>query len=362
MKTRAIINSQAIANNLSVVRHLAPNCNILAVVKADAYGHGVVNLLPTLEQHTQALAIARIEEAQILRTAGYTGRMLLLSGVSNETELSVAILLQLDILVHDHTHIALFSNYTYRAVHKTRLWLKMDTGMHRLGFAPQNYAAAFHTIKKLPWCEHIIGMTHFSSADEPEKQKTAQQIACYEQYTADLKLDNHSLANSAGIIAWPAAHRGWLRPGLMMYGINPIGNSEINPNLELNLKPAMQLEAQVIGTKIISTGETTGYNEQWRAARETHIVFIAAGYADGYPVTGINNSVVAINGIRAPVIGRVSMDTIAIDCTDCPTPAVGDWVELWGNTINVSEVAKAADSIPYALLTSVSSRVTRIYQ
>ena len=356
MKTRAIINLATIAHNLSVIRTLAPDSNIMAIVKADAYGHGVVGLLPTLEQHAQALAIARIEEAQILRTAGYTGRILLLAGVSDETELSAAILLQLDILVHDHTHLALLSSYIYRASHKTTLWLKMDTGMHRLGFAPQDYANAFRTIKKIAWCENIIGMTHFSSADEPDKEKTAQQIECYQQHTADIILDNHSLANSAGIIAWPAARRGWLRPGLMMYGVNPIGNSEIN------LKPAMQLEAQVIGTKTIVAGETTGYNEQWRAERETHIVFIAAGYADGYPVTAINKSVVAINGEHAPVIGRVSMDTIAIDCTDCATPAVGDWAELWGNTISVSEVAKAAGSIPYALLTSVSQRVTRIYQ
>lgn len=356
MKTRAIINLAAIAHNLSVIRTLAPDSNIMAIVKADAYGHGVVSLLPVLEQYSQALAIARIEEAQILRTAGYRGHVLLLSGVSNETELSAAISLQLDILVHDHMHLALLSGFTYRANHKTTLWLKMDTGMHRLGFAPQNYANAFHNIKKLPWCENIIGMTHFSSADEPEKQKTAQQITCYQQHTVDIALDNHSLANSAGIIAWPAARRGWLRPGLMMYGVNPIENTAIN------LKPVMQLEAQVIGTKTIAAGETTGYNEQWRAERETHIAFIAAGYADGYPVTAINKSVVALNGSRAPVIGRVSMDTIAIDCTDCATPSVGDWVELWGNTISVSDVAKAAGSIPYALLTSVSQRVTRIYQ
>ena len=356
MKTRAIINLAAIANNLSIVSALAPDNNIMAIVKADAYGHGVVNLLPVLEQHAQALAIARIEEAQILRTAGYTGRILLLSGVSNETELSAAILLHLDILVHDHAHLTLLSSYNYKASHKITLWLKMDTGMHRLGFAPQDYAKAFNTIKSLPWCENIIGMTHFSSADEPDKQKTTEQIACYQQHTADITLDNHSLANSAGIIAWPAARRGWLRPGLMMYGVNPIKNNE------LNLKPAMQLEAQVIGTKTIAAGESTGYNEQWRAERETRITFIAAGYADGYPVTTINKSVVAINGKCAPVIGRVSMDTIAIDSTDCKTPAVGDWVELWGNTISVDEVAKAAGSISYALLTSVSQRVARIYQ
>lgn len=355
MKTRAIINSQAIASNLSAVRSIALDCNIIAVVKADAYGHGVAGLLPVLAQQAQALAIARIEEAQVLRQHGYTGKVLLLCGVSNDTELQAALSLQLDILVHDNAHLALLGNHDCRVHHKTTLWLKMDSGMHRLGFAPTQYANAFHHLRSLSWCENIIGMTHFSCADEPEKQRTAQQIACYEKHTHQLTLDSHSLANSAGILAWPAARRGWLRPGLMMYGINPVATST------LALQPVMQLEAQVIGTKTIAAGETTGYNEQWRAQRETRVAFVSAGYADGYPVTATNNSVVAINGKRAPVIGRVSMDTIAIDCTDSNTPAIGDWVELWGNTISVSEVAKAAGSIPYQLLTSVSQRVARVH-
>jgi alanine racemase len=356
MKTRAIIKISAFTHNILTVHALAHDSKTIAVVKADAYGHGVIGLLPALEQHTQALAIARIEEAQILRAAGYRGQLLLLCGVNNPLDLTAAQLLRLDILVHDITHLALLTSYSSRAKHKTTLWLKMDTGMHRLGFSPNEYANAFHTLKKLSWCEAVIGMTHFSSADEPDKQKTAQQIQCYQQHTADLALDDHSLANSAGIIAWPAAHSGWVRPGLMMYGINPV------QSLKTDLQPVMQLEAQVIGTKIIAKGEATGYNEKWRAKRKSCVAFVAAGYADGYPITAMNKSFVAINGNRIPVIGRVSMDTIAIDCTDFPTIAVGDWVELWGNTISVSEVAKAAGSIPYQLLTSVSQRVTRIYQ
>lgn len=355
MKTRAIINSAALAHNLATIRTLAPGSKVMAVVKADAYGHGVAGLLPVLGQHTQALAIARIEEAQVLRAAGYSGRLLLLCGISNHVELTAAKLLRLDILVHDATHLALLTSYSSRARHKTTLWLKMDTGMHRLGFAPNDYANAFQVLKQISWCEAVVGMTHFSSADEPEKQKTAQQIQCYQQHTANIALDDHSLANSAGIIAWPAARHGWLRPGLMMYGINPVAG------IKTDLQPVMQLEAQVIGVKTIAKGETTGYNEKWRAKRKSCIAYVAAGYADGYPITALNKSFVSLNGVRAPVIGRVSMDTIAIDCTALPTPAVGDWVELWGNMISINEVAKAAGSIPYQLLTSVSQRVSRVY-
>jgi len=357
MKTRALIDTSALTNNLALIRMLAPNNPILAIVKADAYGHGAIGLLPTIAQHSNALAVARLEEAKTLRDANYVGRMILMCGVSNMAELSAAIAWQLDIVVHDPVHLSLLAAHAYHAPHKTNIWLKMDSGMHRLGFHSAHYVNAFQQIRALPWCGEIIGMTHFSCADEPEKNTTAEQIHCYAQHTKKLALDNHSLANSAGILAWPAAHRGWLRPGLMMYGINPLKKS---PH---TLQPVMQLEAQVIATRTIPAGETTGYNQRWRAERESQLAFIAAGYADGYPITALNNSAVGFHGQRAPIIGRVSMDTIAIDCTDLSKkPAIDDYVELWGNTIPITEVAEAAGSIPYQLLTSVSARVQRIYR
>ncbi len=360
MKTRALIDLTAIAHNLSRVRASAPGCKLMAVVKADAYGHGSAGLLPVLATQADGLAVARLEEAQALRAAGYHGRLLLLAGVADSVELTAALLSHLDIVVHDASHLALLAHYHHphthhRASHKTTLWLKMDSGMHRLGFAPQEYAHAFASLKQLPWCDSIIGITHFASADEPDNHKTAQQIACYEEHTTTLALDDHSLANSAGLLAWPAARRGWLRPGLMMYGVNPLQSS-------CELKPAMQMEAQIIGLKTVAAGETVGYNEQWRAARESRIAFVAAGYADGYPVTVRNNAFLAVNGQRAPVVGRVSMDTIAIDCTELDTPHVGDWAELWGNNISVKEVAGWAGTIPYQLLTDLSLRVERIYR
>ncbi len=356
MKTRALINTAALASNLMHIRHLVPNSPILAIVKADAYGHGIVGLLPTVTQHSDALAVARLEEAKILRNAHYQDRLILMCGVSSDAELSAAIALQLDIVVHDPAHLTLLAAHRYHAAHKTHLWLKMDSGMHRLGFHPTQYAHAFQQLRALPWCSEIIGMTHFSCADEPEKGTTEKQIQCYTEHTNYLTLNNHSLANSAGILAWPAAHRGWLRPGLMMYGINPLENS---PH---KLQPAMQLEAQVIGTRMIPAGDTTGYNQRWRAEKDSCIAFVAAGYADGYPITALNHSAVGFNGQRAPVVGRVSMDTIAIDCTALiKKPLMGNYVELWGNTVSVTEVAQAAGSIAYELLTSVSARVPRIY-
>lgn len=354
MKTRALIRPAALAHNLGVVRQLAPGLPVIAMVKADAYGHGVTGLLATLQQHADALAVARLVEATALRTNGYRGRLLLLCGVSNMAELEEALALQLDILVHDASQTDLFSACKTRAAHKTTFWLKLDSGMHRLGLLPAEYASALAALKQLPLCDAVIGMTHFASADEPDNGKTAEQIACYRDITDGLSLDNHSLANSAGLIAWPAARRGWLRPGLMLYGVNPLTEP-------LDLQPVMQLEAQIIAVKKLSAGETTGYNGRWCAERNSCVAFVAAGYADGYPVTALNRSFAAVNGVRVPLIGRVSMDTIAIDCTDMTAPAVGDWVELWGNTIPVAEVAAAAGSIPYQLLTGVSARVPRIH-
>ncbi|HQQ63447.1 MAG TPA: alanine racemase [Pseudomonadales bacterium] len=355
MKTRAIIKLPAIAHNLAIARAHAPDNKVMAVVKADAYGHGSAGLLPVLRQHTEGLAVARLEEAQALREAGYEGKLLLLSGVTDHEALTTALLSRLDIVVHDDSHLAMLTRYVHPHPHRSTLWLKLDTGMHRLGFAPQDFANAFNTLKTIPWCEQVIGMTHFASADETDNPKTAQQIACYREWTKDLELDGHSLANSAGLLAWPGARTGWLRPGLMMYGVNPLPGN-------LDLQAAMQMEAQVIGIKTISQGDTVGYNEQWHAARDTRVAFIAAGYADGYPVTVRNNAYVALDGVRAPIIGRVSMDTIAIDCTDIATPSLGDWAELWGEHISVREVANWAGTIPYQLLTDLSLRVERIYR
>lgn len=353
MKTRALIRPAALAHNLQIVRSLAPGLPVLAMVKADAYGHGATALLPTLQQHTDALGVARLAEAAALRAAGYGGRLLLLCGVSDNSELDAALTMQLDILVHDGGQLGLLAGRNAARNPPTHFWLKLDSGMHRLGFVPADYAAAVAALRALPWCASVTGMTHFASADEPDNTLTAQQLACYDATTANLSLDQHSFANSAALIAWPAARRGWLRPGLILYGVNPVAQA-------LDLLPVMQLEGKVIAVKTLAAGESTGYNQRWQAQRDSLVAFVAAGYADGYPITALNRSIVALHGQRVPVIGRVSMDTLAIDCTGLTAPAIGDWVELWGDTIPVADVAAAAGSIPYQLLTAVSARVPRI--
>jgi alanine racemase len=359
-QTRAPINTHAIRHNIRLVRDLAPLCRIMAVVKADAYGHGAVGLLPVLGECVDGLAVARIAEAQKLRGAGYFGRLLLLMGVSNDAELEAAIHAQLDIVIHDVRHLALLANHHHRASHKTTLWLKLDSGMGRLGFTPSNYVAAFHAVQQLPWCEAVIGMTHLASSEAVDNDKTARQIACYQQNTQMLSLMDHSIANSGGILMWPAARVGWLRPGLMLYGVSPVDGSQQH----MDLQPAMKLQAKIIGIKTVESCETVGYNETWRATRDTVVVYVAAGYADGYPLLLRDKQAqAAVNGQRVPIIGRVSMDSLALDCTwlDLTAVQLGDWVELWGDTIGVKEVANWAGTIPYQLLTQLSLRVRREY-
>lgn len=366
MKTRALISTAAFRHNLAFARACAPGRRCLAIVKADGYGHGVAGLVDALHELADGAGVARMVEARALRQAGYRGALLLMSGVDDSASLEEASTLELDLVIHHAAHLELCHRVAPAAARPLRFWLKMDSGMHRLGFSPTGFAGALQQLRQLPWCRAVIGMTHFASADEPHNPKTASQLACYQTHTAQCPLDGHSLANSAAILAFPATHADWIRPGLMLYGVNPV------PDAAASLLPVMQLEAQVLATRELQAGESVGYNEQWRATRVSRIAYVAAGYADGYPVTiknhtGAHKAFVAWRGQRVPVVGRVSMDTLAIDCTDIPAasgpgPLVGDWVELWGQTLPVADVAGWAGTIPYHLLTGVSDRVERLYR
>lgn len=357
-KTRALIDPAALAHNLTVARQHAHGSRLMAVVKADAYGHGAVALLPELSQHSDGLAVARLSEAASLRDAGYQGRLLLLCGVMDTAELQLAYQYHLDLVVHDALQVALLEQQ-HRNTHTIALWPKLDSGMHRLGFTPDVFATVCQQLRQLPCCGELVAMTHFACADEPDNPRTREQLACFEQCVPAGVVDAASLANSAGLLAWPAARKEWVRPGLMLYGSSPVDAARFPAPLQ----PVMQLQAQVLACRDIAAGETVGYNDTWRATRNSRIAYAGIGYADGYPVVWHEQTYVAFGDTRLPVIGRVSMDTIALDCTDAPQlPHPGDWVELWGQHINVADVARWVGTIPYQLLTGVSARVPKLYQ
>lgn len=348
---RAIVDTSALRHNLARVRETAPGCPVLAVIKANAYGHGIVPTAVTLAG-ADGFAVARLEEGIALREAGLAHRILLLEGVFDPAQLRLAAHHGLDIMVHEPEQLALLeSDGGGRGF---RVWFKVDTGMNRLGFKPAQVPAA---LARLRACPAVAGaptlVTHLADADDPDPARTLEQLEQFDALTAG-EPGERSIANSAGLIACGQARRGWVRPGLMLYGVSPFpaGHGEA-----LGLRPAMTLVTRVIAVKEISAGERVGYGGAWRAARPTRLAIAACGYGDGYSRNTASGTEVRVAGRPAGLVGRVSMDMIAVDVTDLPPVAVGDEVVLWGPGLPVEDVARAAGTIPYELVCGVSQRV-----
>jgi alanine racemase len=348
---RARIDSAALRANLRAVRARAPHSRVMAVVKANAYGHGLVPAALALAD-ADAFAVARLEEAVMLRDHGLRRRIVLLEGVFDAAQLAQAAQLELDLVVHQWLQIALLE--AFQAPRPLSLWLKVDTGMNRLGFRPEEFRAAWQRLRQLqPAPGELRVMTHLACADDPDDGASAEQLQRLQPLVAGLQAEL-SIANSAGILALPQAHAHWVRPGLALYGVSPFAAQRGG---QLGLRAAMTLESTVIALRDIGIGERVGYGGVWRAARASRLAIVAAGYGDGLPRGIPSGAPVLIAGHRAPLAGRVSMDMIAVDVTDLPPVAVGDRVELWGTHLAVEELAEAAGTIPYELLCGVSQRV-----
>ncbi|MFI4869511.1 MAG: alanine racemase [Steroidobacterales bacterium] len=348
---RARIDSAALRANLQTIRARAPSSRVMAVVKANAYGHGLVPTALALAD-ADAFAVARLEEAVALRDNGLKRRIVLLEGVFNAAQLAQAAQLELDLVVHQPLQIALLE--AFRGPRAFPLWLKVDTGMNRLGFRPQEFRAAWERLRSLrPAPVQLRVLTHLACADEADGSYTAEQLARLQPLVAGLEVEL-SIANSAGILAQPSTHAAWVRPGLALYGVSPFAERR---GAQLGLRAAMTLESTVIAVREVAPGERVGYGGVWRAARPSRLAIIAAGYGDGLLRSIPSGAPVLIGGHRAPVAGRISMDMIAADITDLPPVAVGDRVELWGAQLAVEELAAAAGTIPYELLCGVSQRV-----
>jgi alanine racemase len=348
---RARIDSAALRANLQAIRARAPGCRVMAVVKANAYGHGLVPTALALAD-ADAFAVARLEEAIALRDNGLRRRIVLLEGVFDAAQLAQAAQLELDLVVHQSLQIELLE--AFRGPKPFPLWLKVDTGMNRLGFRPAEFRAAWERLRALqPAPLQLRVMTHLACADDSDGSYTAEQLARLQSLIAGLDVEL-SIANSAAILGQPSTHATWLRPGLALYGVSPFAGQR---GAQFGLRPAMTLESTVIAVREVSTGERVGYGGVWRAPRPSRLAIVAAGYGDGLPRGIPSGAPVLIGGQRAPLAGRVSMDMIAADITDLAPVSVGDRVELWGTHLAVEELAAAAGTIPYELLCGVSQRV-----
>jgi alanine racemase len=348
---RAVIDTAALRHNLGQVRRAAPASRVMAVIKANAYGHGLVPAARALAE-ADGFAVARLGEGLALRAAGLRNRILLLEGVFSAEQLAAAAQAQFELMVHSFEQLALLEALAGAA--PVTVWLKIDSGMNRLGFRLEEFAAAYARLRGNP---HVQAeptlVTHLASADDRRDPRTRQQLEAFATATASLN-GARSIANSAGVLAWPAARTDWVRPGLMLYGVSPFASGT---GAALGLRPAMTLRTEVIAVKNVRAGETVGYGGTWTAPRETRMAVVAAGYGDGYPCNTATGAPVQIGGRRAPLIGRVSMDMITVDVTDLPTVGVGDPVVLWGSEVPVEEIAAQAGAIPWDLLCGVSQRV-----
>jgi len=315
-----------------------------------------VTMARTLEPHADALAVACMEEALELRDSGITAPILLLEGVFEPTELEVAAAANFWTTVDNDTQLAWLE--AAKLSRPLQCWLKVDTGMHRLG-APPGRAAEL--CQRISACRNSLGTpvltTHFACADELENDATRRQIALFDRCSAGLAAPR-SAANSPGVLAWPEAHYDWIRPGYMLWGNSPFGT--VHQANAARLRPVMTLSSAVISVREVIPGEAVGYGASWVAKRPSRIATVTVGYGDGYPRTAANGTPVLVNGQRAHLAGRVSMDMITVDVTDIGPVRLGDPVVLWGEGLPVAEVAEPAATIGYELLTRMPMRTPRV--
>ncbi len=350
---RAVIDTGALRANLRALRGFASQARVVAVVKANAYGHGLVQTALALAE-ADAFGVARLEEGIVLRDAGIKQPIVLLEGAFTVEELSDAARSLFDLVVHDVRQIELLEEA--RSVHPFVLWLKIDTGMNRLGFRPEEFPAALERLQhlKVPPRE-IRLMTHLARADERSDPMTREQLQRFKHAVRGHHFPT-SIGNSAGILGWPEAHGSWIRPGIALYGVSPFADAT---GASFGLRPVMTLETTVIAVRRVARGEAVGYGAAWRAERDTTIAILAGGYGDCLPRSLLNGAPVLINGQRAPLVGRVSMDMIAVNTAGIADVRVGSRGVLWGAGLSVEEIAKHAGTIAYELLCGVRQRVAR---
>jgi alanine racemase len=348
---RARIDLQALQHNFQQARRAAPGSCVMAVVKANAYGHGLIRVARAL-QEADGFAVARLEEALELREAGIRQPITLLEGFLSAAELAEVDRWGLDVVVHQEAHLALLEHS--RLAHALRVWIKVDTGMHRLGFAPERVPQVLDRLEALPRVRYPVGLlSHLACADDLESPVTERQRVLFERL-CEGRNGERSLANSAAILRWPATHYEWVRPGIMLYGVSPLLGRVAG---ELGLRPVMELSTRLIHVSRYRKGDAIGYGGTWRCPEDMPVGVAAIGYGDGYPRHAPTGTPVLLNGERVPLVGRVSMDMITLDLRGQPAARLGDPVTLWGPDLPVEEVAAAAGTIGYELLTGITGRV-----
>ncbi len=348
---QALIHTDALTHNLLRAKAMAPASRAWAVVKANAYGHGIERVYGAFAKVCDGFALLDLAEAQRVRACGWTGPILLLEGFCQARDLQLCESLRLSFTVHCAEQIVMLEKFVGTA--QFDVFLKMNTGMNRLGFVPVDYRAAWQRLKALHCVKSITHMTHFSDADGP--RGITHQLAAFNNATDGLP-GERSLANSGATCNYAGQIRSdWIRPGIMLYGSSPMGLKPSAKNLDL--RATMSLTSEIIGTQQLHAGDTVGYGSSFVAERDMRIGVVACGYADGYMRLSPTGTPVMVGGVRTRTVGRVSMDMITVDLTPCPEAAIGTSVELWGEQLSIDEVAAASGTVGYELMCGLTQRV-----
>ena len=344
---QAHIDLSALAHNLRVARR-ATAARVLAVIKANAYGHGLLQAAEALRE-ADGYALLDVRDAVRLREAGFRQPILLLEGFFTRDELPLVVEYELSCVMHSVRQLDWLD--AYPRPHGLSVWLKLNSGMNRLGFSPAEYPAVLEKLKAHRAVREVTLMTHFAQADEAAG--IAQQQALFEQLAAPYR-SPRSLANSAALLRHPQAHGDWVRPGIMLYGSSPFADTSAQ---QLGLRPVMTLSSEIISIQNLKAGEAVGYGATFRAERAMRVGTVACGYADGYPRHAPTGTPILVDGQRTRTLGRVSMDMLAADLSELPNVQIGSRVVLWGEGMPVDDVARAAGTISYELLCALAPRV-----
>ncbi len=355
--TTATVNLNALKQNLAATAKLAPASQIVAVIKANAYGHGAVAVAQALASSVPAFAVSFLDEAVQLRDAGIPVPILVLQGASRQSDVAEAAARDFWLMLNDLQQVDRV--LCAGPDHPVTTWLKIDTGMHRMGLDLREATAAIDALSEAAGARQpFVLCTHLACADETNNPMTSAQVSKLKLLAKMHKLPM-SIANSAGILHWPVSHAQWIRPGYMLYGNSPTGSFD---GETIGLVPAMTMASEIIAIRQIAAGDGVGYGQSWTAGSPSVIGTIPIGYSDGYPHHAANGTPVLVNGRRAPLAGTVSMDMITVDLTGLEEVKVGDPVELWGKNLSVNEVASHAGTIGYEILAGLSGRVPLAYQ
>lgn len=348
----ANINLAALNHNLQIIKQRAPKSKILAMVKGNGYGHQAPWVAECLQPQVDAFGVACMDEALELKQSGITAPILILMGFLSREELLLADQYKFSVVIHNYQQLKMLEQTPLN--HLLNIWLKIDTGMHRLGFAPEEVNEVYRRLMasgkvSLP----IEIMTHFAEADNIQSIKTAIQLQCFIHTVQNLN-HQYSIANSSALLNYPELVIGYLRPGIILYGVSPLPNST---GLDLGFKPVMTLTSKIIALHDLKAGESVGYGSTWTCPEDMRIGIVAAGYGDGYARDIQNGAPILVNGVMCSVIGRIAMDMTTVDLRPFPNAQIDDPVVLWGEGLPIENVAKYSSSVSYELFCRLTKRV-----